>query len=104
MTNNNKYLKTIGSTLIVGAFLFFAFGSDDSKSTSSSSSSSSSSSKPEEKKCVRCGGRGSISTYSSATCTMSHFDQGDCYGGHKSGFNCTPVGSKTCPCCNGSGK
>jgi ribosomal protein L24E len=49
MTNKNKYLKTIGSTLIVGAFLFLAFGSDDSKSSSSSSSSGSSSSK------VTCG-------------------------------------------------
>lgn len=38
-----QYLKTIGSTLIVGAFLFFAFGSDDSGSSSSTSSSSSSS-------------------------------------------------------------
>ena len=34
MTNKNKYLKTIGSTLIVGAFLFFAFGSDESSSSS----------------------------------------------------------------------
>lgn len=29
---NKKYLKTIGSTIIVGAFLFLAFGSDRSKS------------------------------------------------------------------------
>jgi hypothetical protein len=33
-----QYIKTIGSTLIVGAFLFLAFGSDDSSDT------------PEEKK------------------------------------------------------
>ena len=31
MTNKNKYLKTIGSSLIVGAFLFFALGSGKSK-------------------------------------------------------------------------
>jgi hypothetical protein len=31
-----QYLKTIGSTLIVGAFLFLAFGSDDSSSSSDS--------------------------------------------------------------------
>ena len=45
MTNKNKYIKIISSTLIVGAFLFLAFGSGDSKSDSSSSGSNSSSSK-----------------------------------------------------------
>lgn len=34
-----QYLKTTGSTLIVGAFLFLAFGSDESDSTSTSTSS-----------------------------------------------------------------
>jgi|LauGreDrversion2_5_1035112.scaffolds.fasta_scaffold65735_1 hypothetical protein len=36
MTNKNKHIKTIGSALIVGTFLFLAFGSDDSKSDKSS--------------------------------------------------------------------
>jgi hypothetical protein len=44
-----QYFKTIGSTLIVGAFLFLAFGSGKSNSSSVSSSSSSSSSKRKEK-------------------------------------------------------
>jgi len=104
MTNKYIYIKYISSILIVGTFLFFAFGSDDSKSNTNSSSISKSSTNQEEKKCVRCNGSGSVSTYSSATCTMSHFDQGDCYGGHKSEYDCTTVGSKTCPCCHGSGK
>jgi len=30
-----KYFKTVGATLIVGSFLFLAFGSEDSKSKSS---------------------------------------------------------------------
>lgn len=48
MTNKNKYLKTIGSTLIVGAFLFFAFGSDDSKSEKTN--------EPKKKiNCMMCG-------------------------------------------------
>lgn len=54
MTNKNKYLKTIGSALIVGAFLFLAFGSDDSKSSSGSSNSSSSNS-AEWHTCSTCG-------------------------------------------------
>jgi uncharacterized membrane protein YgcG len=59
---------------------------------------------PVEKKCNRCNGMGSVSTYSSVTCKFSHFNYGDCFGGHKSGYNCVPVGSKTCPCCNGTGE
>jgi hypothetical protein len=52
-----QYIKTIGSTLIVGAFLFLAFGSDDSGSSySPSSSSSSSSSKHDAPKGYHKGG------------------------------------------------
>jgi hypothetical protein len=40
MTNKYKYIKIISSSLIAGAFLFLAFGSDDSKSSSSNSSTS----------------------------------------------------------------
>ncbi len=42
MKNKNKYFKIISSTLIVGAFLFLAFGSGESKSSSGSSNSSNS--------------------------------------------------------------
>lgn len=41
----NKFLKTIGSILLVGIFLFIAFGSDETKSSSTSSNSSSDSKK-----------------------------------------------------------
>jgi uncharacterized protein YecT (DUF1311 family) len=41
----NNYLKTIGSILLVGTFLFLAFGSDDTKSSSNKSISSSNSKK-----------------------------------------------------------
>ena len=37
MTNKNKYIKIISSTLIAGTFLFIAIGSGESKSSSSSS-------------------------------------------------------------------
>lgn len=40
----NNYNKIIGSTLLVGAFLILAFGSDDSKKRSSSDKKSSTSS------------------------------------------------------------
>ena len=50
----NKYFKTVGSTLIVGAFLFLAFGSNDSKSSSDSSNSSSSNS-TDSHICSTCG-------------------------------------------------
>ncbi len=39
-----QHIKILGSTLIVGAFLLLAFGSEDTKSKSSSGGSSSSSS------------------------------------------------------------
>jgi len=54
MTNKNKYIKIISSTLIVGAFLFLAFGSGDSKSSSGSSNSSSSNSN-DSHICSTCG-------------------------------------------------
>ena len=41
----NKFLKTVGSILLVGTFLFLAFGSDETKSSNTSSSSSSDSKK-----------------------------------------------------------
>ena len=47
-----QYLKTIGSTLIVGAFLFLALGSDPPKSENNASSSN----EPEKKiNCMMCG-------------------------------------------------
>lgn len=99
-----KYLKVMYSTLIVGAFLVLAFGSDESKSSSSSSSNSSSPTKTEEKKCERCGGRGRIATYGAYGCSdMSHFASYDC-GTDSHTSSCTSSGSKTCPCCNGTGK
>ncbi len=54
MTNKNKYIKIFSSTLIVGVFLFLAFGSDDSKSSSGSSNSSSSNSN-DSHICSTCG-------------------------------------------------
>jgi DNA-directed RNA polymerase subunit N (RpoN/RPB10) len=48
----NKYLKTVGSALIAGAFLFIAFGSGDSESEKNSSTSN----EPKKKiKCFMCG-------------------------------------------------
>lgn len=49
-----QYFKTIGSTFIVGAFLFLAIGSDDTKSSSGSSNSSSSNS-ADWHTCSTCG-------------------------------------------------
>ncbi|MCC8360274.1 SH3 domain-containing protein [Salinimicrobium sediminilitoris] len=55
-----------------------------------------------DRTCSRCNGTGKVATYSGATCSFSHFEYGNC-GGHKSGYDCFSVGSKTCPCCNGVG-
>lgn len=49
-----QYLKTIGATLIVGAFLILALASDPPKSSSSSSNSSSSNSN-DLHNCSTCG-------------------------------------------------
>lgn len=104
-----KQFRHLFSAMIVASMVILAIGSDESDNSSSSGSNSSTSSgssnnKQQDNKCPRCNGSGSVSTYSAATCTMSHFESGDCYGGHKSGYDCIPTGSKTCPCCNGSGK
>ena len=68
MTNKNKYIKIISSTLIVGAFLFLAFGSDESKDKGSSNSTTTSSSSSTEDtppagyekggSCSQCSGSG----------------------------------------------
>lgn len=48
----NNYLKTIGSTLIVGAFTLLSFGSGESESNENSSSAS----EPNKKvTCAMCG-------------------------------------------------
>ena len=90
--------------IIFSAYVFFK-DTPNKKSNSSVKEeylTPASSSKQEKGKCDGCSGKGYVSTYSSFTCTVSHFEVGGC-GGHKSGFNCTPVGTKTCRCCNGSG-
>jgi hypothetical protein len=103
MTNKNKYVKIINSALIVIIFIFIAFGSDDSKASGNDNNNTSTTTETvkEDDSCSRCGGSGTVSTYG---CDPSHFDFGDCSGGHNSKYNCTPTGHKSCPCCDGSGK
>jgi len=53
MKNKNNLFKIIGSTVIIGAFLFLAFGSDDSNSDGDSTNSSTSN--VEMHTCSTCG-------------------------------------------------
>lgn len=54
--------------------------------------------------CPRCEGSGEISTYGAGGCSnMAHFSLSDCGHDHHTD-SCIASGSKTCPCCNGTGK
>lgn len=53
MKNKNRLFKMFGSTVLVGAFLFLAFGSGDSNSNSNSGNSSASNA--EMHTCTTCG-------------------------------------------------
>lgn len=54
--------------------------------------------------CPRCGGAGEISTYGAGGCSnMSHFPSSDCSRDYHTD-SCIASGSKSCPCCNGTGK
>jgi hypothetical protein len=103
MKNGKMFLKSISATLITGVFLFLAFGSDESKKSGNSSSESKTEQKASDV-CPRCDGRGHIATYGAYGCkNSSHFASGSCGTDSHTG-ECTSSGSKTCPCCNGSGK
>jgi DnaJ-class molecular chaperone len=98
-----QYLKTIGSTLIVGAFLFLAFGSDDSKSSSSDSSSSSSSSSSTSSKNTRTVYSGGYAVEIDLT-PPAGYEEGStcdqCDGGGVTSYNGSDM---ICPSCNGKG-
>ena len=80
MKNKNKFIKIIGSTVIVGAFLFLAAGSENSKNTSDSTNSSSSNA--EMHTCTTCGkeyeGGGYAATSDGVGGDLS-LDQGDIF-------------------------
>jgi hypothetical protein len=98
-----QYLKTIFSTLIVGAFLFLAFGSDDSKSSSSNSNSSSSSSSSSSSKNTRTVYSGGYAVEIDLT-PPKGYEKGatcsDCDGGGVTNYLGTDM---ICPGCNGRG-
>jgi hypothetical protein len=97
-----KYTKSIASLFITGLFLFMAFGSDESKSSETKSTNIEE--KKQEQKCNRCGGSGYIATYGAYGCKhMSHFASSPC-GSDSHTSDCISSGSKTCPCCHGTGK
>lgn len=90
-------MKSLIVTLVLLFSLFTFMGcsgaSDNGGSTSATSNV-----------CKRCEGSGVIATYSTLGCKdpLSHY-QGDCKAEEHTS-SCTASGSKTCPCCHGSGK
>lgn len=86
--------------IIVILFILIAIASGNENKEKSNSTKDNKISEVDNS-CTKCGGSKTISTYG---CDPSHFELGDCLGGHKSEYNCMPTGKKTCPCCNGSGK
>ena len=105
MTNKmtNKYIKIICSTLIVGTFLFIAFGSDESKSSSDDSNSNSSSNSSTNNSSTPKSNDGSDTWIPDGYQKGSSC--GDCGGsGHQTYHmqDGTPY-SGTCPGCNGRG-
>jgi hypothetical protein len=91
----NKYFKTIGSILLVGAFLFLAFGSDDTKSSDTSPSSNS-----KKTRTVYSGGYAvEIDLTPPAGCT----EGATCSGCDGSGVTNYLGNDMICPSCNGKG-
>jgi len=92
-----RSLIAVAIIIIMGGFLISVMF--ESVETSNSTVSP----EQDDGKCSRCYGRKKVATYSQSTCSPSHFKYGDC-GGHMDEYDCFSVGSKTCPCCNGSGR
>lgn len=111
ISGNEKSGYSIGYYFLIAVIIFFIYVGksfisqmNEDKKQNSENVGNSSSSDSEPRKCSRCYGSGKVATYSSLTCEASHFDYRDCGEGHKSEYDCFAVGSKTCPCCKGTGK
>lgn len=106
-------LASIIGVVFIGLFVFSKYGDTpnnreekriEQEISNKNTESSTEQNTVDEDVCSKCGGTGYVPTYSIEGCRHpAHFSVGDCTSDHHSA-ECISSGSKTCPCCNGTGK